>query len=534
MDPKASRETLDHSIMYIFAVALAGRGLAPRRELRPERAARADTVALWHKIATLEDPEWTRRYHSTRPESARLRCARRGDHAGWQPDRGRDGGRDAHPLGARPFGRADYIRKFQTLTEGIISTRESNRFLEAIQDLPRLACRGAAPAERGASGRDAAGRQAGDLSERRRERTNNEEREVERVPVNRPKKSVALSGVTAGNTALCTVGRTGNDLHYRGYDILDVAEQCEFEEIAHLLVHGSLPTATELAAYKTKLRSMRGLPARLKRTMESMPAAAHPMDVMRTGVSALGCVLPEKDDHGIAGARDIADRLMASLGSMLLYWHHYAHNGRRIEVETEDDSIGGHFLHLLHGKPPSPLWVRAMHTSLILYAEHEFNASTFAARVIAGTATDVYSAITGAIGALRGPKHGGANEVAFEIQQSLRQPRRGRGRHPQAGRGQGGGDRVSATPCTPLPTRGTKSSSRSPVALSVEGGLHEAVRHRQSDRGGDGRCQAHVRQSRLVQRGELRGDGRTDRRCSPLFSCWRVPPAGARTSSSSG
>ncbi len=240
--------------------------------------------------------------------------------------------------------------------------------------------------------------------------------------VNRPKKSVALSGVTAGNTALCTVGRTGNDLHYRGYDILDVAEQCEFEEIAHLLVHGSLPTATELAAYKTKLRSMRGLPAHLKRTMESMPAAAHPMDVMRTGVSALGCVLPEKDDHGIAGARDIADRLMASLGSMLLYWHHYAQNGRRIEVETEDDSIGGHFLHLLHGKPPSPLWVRAMHTSLILYAEHEFNASTFAARVIAGTATDVYSAITGAIGALRGPKHGGANEVAFEIQRRYANP----------------------------------------------------------------------------------------------------------------
>ncbi len=232
----------------------------------------------------------------------------------------------------------------------------------------------------------------------------------------RPKKSVALSGVTAGNTALCTVGRTGNDLHYRGYDILDVAETCEFEEIAHLLVHGSLPTAAQLAGYKAKLRSLRGLPAAVKRTLEALPAAAHPMDVMRSGVSALGCVLPEAADHNHPGARDIADRLMASLGSMLLYWHHFAHHGRAVEVETDDDSIGGHFLHLLHGKPPSDSHVRAMHTSLNLYAEHEFNASTFTARSIAGTGADLYSAITGAIGALRGPKHGGANEVAFEIQ----------------------------------------------------------------------------------------------------------------------
>ena len=232
----------------------------------------------------------------------------------------------------------------------------------------------------------------------------------------KPKKSVALSGVVAGNTALCTVGRTGNDLHYRGYDILDVAEQCEFEEIAHLLVHGTLPTVAELAAYKAKLRSLRGLPASVKQVLETLPAAAHPMDVMRTGVSALGCVLPEKDDHNTAGARDIADRLMASLGSVLLYWHHYAQNGRRIEVETDDDSIGGHVLHLLHNRPPSAAWVRAMHTSLILYAEHEFNASTFACRVIAGTGSDFYSAIAGGIGALRGPKHGGANEAAFDIQ----------------------------------------------------------------------------------------------------------------------
>jgi 2-methylcitrate synthase len=232
----------------------------------------------------------------------------------------------------------------------------------------------------------------------------------------KPKKSVALSGVLAGNTALCTVGRSGNDLHYRGYDILDIAETCEFEEIAHLLVHGALPTPAEFAAYKTKLRRLRGLPQAVRQTLESLPAAAHPMDVMRSGVSALGCVLPEAADHSHAGARDIADRLMASLGSMLLYWHHYAHHGRRIEVETEDDSIGAHFLHLLHGAPPSPAHVRAMHTSLILYAEHEFNASTFTARSIAGTGADIYSAVTGAIGALRGPKHGGANEAAFEVQ----------------------------------------------------------------------------------------------------------------------
>jgi 2-methylcitrate synthase len=236
------------------------------------------------------------------------------------------------------------------------------------------------------------------------------------------KKSVALSGVTAGNTALCTVGRTGNDLAYRGYDILDLADTSEFEEIAHLLVHGKLPTVAELRAYKAKLKSLRGLPEPVKEVLERIPAAAHPMDVMRTGVSALGTVLPEKDDHSAPGARDIADRLIASLGSMLLYWYHWSHNGKRIEVETDDDSIGGHFLHLLHGTAPKPLWVRAMHTSLILYAEHEFNASTFTARVIAGTGSDVYSAITGAIGALRGPKHGGANEVSFEIQKRYDSP----------------------------------------------------------------------------------------------------------------
>ncbi|MBP7605878.1 MAG: 2-methylcitrate synthase [Giesbergeria sp.] len=236
------------------------------------------------------------------------------------------------------------------------------------------------------------------------------------------KKSVALSGVTAGNTALCTVGITGNDLHYRGYDILDMADVCEFEEVAHLLVHGKLPTPAELRAYKTRLKALRGLPASVKQALEHLPASSHPMDVMRTGVSALGCVLPEKDDHNSPGARDIADRLMASLGSMLLYWYHWSTQGKRIQVETDDDSIGAHFLHLLHGKAPSKEWERAMHTSLNLYAEHEFNASTFACRVIAGTGSDMYSCITGGIGALRGPKHGGANEVAFEIQKRYDTP----------------------------------------------------------------------------------------------------------------
>ncbi|HRE14333.1 MAG TPA: 2-methylcitrate synthase [Usitatibacteraceae bacterium] len=230
----------------------------------------------------------------------------------------------------------------------------------------------------------------------------------------KPKKSVALSGVTAGNTALCTVGRTGNDLHYRGYDILDVAEHCEFEEIAHLLVHGKLPTAPELAAYKRKLKALRSIPVAVQDVLECIPASTHPMDVMRTACSALGAVLPEGEDHKLAPSRDIADRLMASFGSMLMYWYHFSHSGRRIEVETDDDSIGGHLLHLLHGKPPSELWVRAMHTSLILYAEHEFNASTFTARVVAGTGADMYSAVTAAIGALKGPKHGGANEFAFD------------------------------------------------------------------------------------------------------------------------
>src|SRR5688572_21296285 len=235
------------------------------------------------------------------------------------------------------------------------------------------------------------------------------------------KKSVALSGVVAGNTALCTVGRTGNDLHYRGYDILEVAEACEFEEIAHLLVHERLPTIAELAAYRAKLKSLRGLPQQARKVLEALPKSAHPMDVLRTAVSTLGCIEPERDQSP-EHARDLADRLIASLGSMLLYWHHFSREGVRIEVESDTDSVAAHFLTLLHRRPPPESWVRAMHTSLVLYAEHELNASTFTARVIAGTGSDLYSCIAGGIGALRGPKHGGANEVALEIQERYRTP----------------------------------------------------------------------------------------------------------------
>jgi 2-methylcitrate synthase len=314
----------------------------------------------------------------------------------------------------------------------------------------------------------------------------------------KPKKSVALSGVTAGNTALCTVGKTGNDLHYRGYDILDLAGACEFEEIAHLLVHEKLPTQAELAAYKTKLKALRGLPANVKAALECVPASAHPMDVMRTGVSVLGTVLPEKDDHNLPGARDIADKLMASLGSMLLYWYHYSHNGKRIEVETDDDSIGGHFLHLLHGVTPSKSWVDAMHVSLNLYAEHEFNASTFTGRVIAGTGSDFYSAITGAIGALRGPKHGGANEVAFEIQSRYQSPDE-----------QGSRDRFRPSGVHDLgpAQQGHQGSREEPVERS---GKHEALQHRRAARSRDGRREENVPESRLVQRRVVSHDGCAD------------------------
>lgn len=238
----------------------------------------------------------------------------------------------------------------------------------------------------------------------------------------KPKKSVALSGVAAGNTALCTVGKSGNDLHYRGYDILDLAEKAEFEETAYLLIHGNLPTVSQFNAYKNKLKALRGLPAVAKNILEQIPASAHPMDVLRSYTSVLGSISPEKEDHNTAGAKDIADKLLASYSSALLYWYHFSHNGKRIETETDDDSIGAHFLHLLHGKKPSAAWQKAMQISLNLYAEHEFNASTFTARVITGTGSDIYSAVTGAIGALRGPKHGGANEVAFDIQSRYASP----------------------------------------------------------------------------------------------------------------
>jgi 2-methylcitrate synthase len=240
--------------------------------------------------------------------------------------------------------------------------------------------------------------------------------ETNETPAFKPKKSVALSGVAAGNTALCSVGKSGNDLHYRGYDIIELAGKAQFEEVAYLLIYGQLPTKAQLNAYKAKLKGLRGLPHALKNVLKNIPAAAHPMDVLRTTASVLGTLLPEKDDHNVAGAREIADKLLASFSSALLYWYHFSHNGKEIEVETDDDTIGGHFLHLLHGKKPSAEWEHAMQVSLNLYAEHEFNASTFTGRVIAGTGSDIYSAITGAIGALRGPKHGGANEVAFDIQ----------------------------------------------------------------------------------------------------------------------
>ena len=238
----------------------------------------------------------------------------------------------------------------------------------------------------------------------------------------KPKKSVALSGVTAGNTALCSVGKSGNDLHYRGYDIADLAAHCEFEEVAYLLIYGALPTQSQLHSYKTKLKGLRGLPDEVKRVLEQLPASAHPMDVMRSGVSALGCISPEDSEQRLEGAQEITDKLLACLSSILLYWYHFSTSGKQIEVESDDHSIAGHFLHLLHGAPASDLWVQSMQASLILYAEHEFNASTFAARVIAGTGSDIYSAITGAIGALRGPKHGGANEAALQIQERYSNP----------------------------------------------------------------------------------------------------------------
>lgn len=233
----------------------------------------------------------------------------------------------------------------------------------------------------------------------------------------KPKKSVALSGTSAGNTALCSVGKSGNDLHYRGYDILEFADKAEFEEIAHLIVHGTLPNQAELDAYKEKLRSYRDIPNGVKVALEQLPKTCHPMDVMRTGCSVLGAIDQEDESHPKDEAQAIIDRLMGSFSSILLYWYHYAYNGKRIDVVTDDDTVGGHFLHLLHGEKPRESWVKAMHVSLILYAEHEFNASTFTGRVIAGTNSDMYSCITGSIGALRGPKHGGANEVAFRIQE---------------------------------------------------------------------------------------------------------------------
>jgi 2-methylcitrate synthase len=229
------------------------------------------------------------------------------------------------------------------------------------------------------------------------------------------KKGVALAGVNAGTTAVCTVGHTGNDLHYRGYDILDLAKYSNFEEVAYLLIYGELPTQSQLSEYKNKLQQLRDLPEAVKSVLEQIPKNAHPMDVLRTGCSMLGTIEQEAEDHNIEQTKNIADRLISCFGSMLIYWYHFSHNHKKIECTSDMDSIAGHFLYLLHGKPPSELHEKAMNTSLVLYAEHEFNASTFTSRVISGTLSDIYSAITGAIGALRGPKHGGANEAAMEI-----------------------------------------------------------------------------------------------------------------------
>ncbi len=226
------------------------------------------------------------------------------------------------------------------------------------------------------------------------------------------KKSGGLAGVTAGATSLCTVGKEGAGLTYRGYDIYDLANNACFEEVAYLLLHGKLPTQAELDAYIATIIANRGLPDSLKTVLEMVPANAHPMDVLRTGVSFLGNVEPEGD---FSNQNKIADRLLSCLPSMLLYWHRFHVDGVRIETQTDDDSISGHFLHLLHDKPPKELHRKSLDTTLILYAEHEFNASTFAARVITGTLSDMHSAVTGAIGALRGALHGGANEAAMAL-----------------------------------------------------------------------------------------------------------------------
>ena len=349
----------------------------------------------------------------------------------------------------------------------------------------------------------------------------------------KPKKSVALSGVAAGNTALCTVGRTGNDLAYRGYDILDIAEACEFEEIAYLLVHGKLPTRAELAAYKAHLKSLRGLPEPVKEILERVPAAAHPMDVLRTGVSALGSGAAREGGPRRARRARRADRLLASQGSMLLYWYHWSHNGKRIDVETDDDSIGGHFLHLLHGRAPKPSWVRAMHTSLILYAEHEFNASTFAARVIAGTGSDFYSCIAGAIGALRGPKHGGANEFSFETQKRYDSPDDAEADIRRRIDEQGSDHRLR--PSRLHDRRPAQQGDQGAGAEPVAGRRQpQDVRHRGADRDGHDGREEDVREPRLVLRGLISHDGRAHGDVHAALRRSRASPAGRRTSSSSG
>lgn len=237
-----------------------------------------------------------------------------------------------------------------------------------------------------------------------------------------PNNAAGLRGQVAGKTALSTVGVSGSGLTYRGYDVKDLAENCEFEEVAHLILKGHLPNQAELAAYKQKLKSLRDLPQALKEVLERIPADAHPMDVMRTGCSMLGNL--EGENTAVVGAfpdqEDKVDRMLAAFPGIVCYWYRFSHDGVRIETATDDDSIGGQFLHMLHGKKPRELHEQVMNVSLILYAEHEFNASTFTARVCASTLSDMFSCITGAIGSLRGPLHGGANEAAMELIESMK------------------------------------------------------------------------------------------------------------------
>src|SRR5205807_1358907 len=325
----------------------------------------------------------------------------------------------------------------------------------------------------------------------------------------KPKKSVALSGVVAANTAICTVGRTGNDLHYRGYDILEIAEVCEFEEIAYLLIHERLPTRAALAAYKVKLRSLRGLPAPVRSVLEELPASSHPMDVLRTGVSALGCTLPEPDEHSAPGARDIADRLIASLGPMLAYWYHFSRDGQRIELETDDDSIGGHFLHLLHRRPPPPFWVRAMHTSHPLRRARARRLDLHGARHRRH-----------GLGPLLVHHRGDRRAAGAQARRRERSRDADPAALPHAGGSGSGHPRARREPRDHRrlrapgvhARRSAQSGDPGSGAAALEGsGRHADVRYSRADREGNERGEGAIPESRLVLGRGLSHDGRADR-----------------------